>query len=59
MTINDCATAITVWKARLPTSSAPRRTGEVSSRSITPRFMSSMSPAPARVAVITTMPGVM
>ena len=55
MTINDCATAITVWKARLPTSSAPRRTGEVSSRSITPRFMSSMSPVPARVAVITAM----
>ena len=45
-----------------PAISAPRRTGEVSIRSITPRSMSAMNVVPAQPldisAVIITMPGV-
>ena len=51
------------WYASVPTIIAPRRTGEASSRSITPRSMSSMNTVPAQElensAVITTTPGVM
>ena len=57
-----CTTVVTCWLSSDPVITDPRRTGETSSRSITPRSASVMKAIPAQPlensADITTIPGV-
>ena len=57
-----CTSVVTCWCSSEPAISEPRRTGETSHRSITPRSASVMKPIPAQPlensAVMTTIPGV-